>query len=551
MTDTEEKKSDLTKDFNEINKEFLSQIESIREVLPLMMIFINANTDKANKDLINYVKANGKSDKDEKGEIFYTFSPEASYNVNALQKNAEIAATASDIIPNSLFVSMISQYDCFVGKLIRHIFEVKPQILNTSEKNLTFSKLIELNSIEEAKELIIEKEVEAVLRESHSAHFDWLEEKLKLELRKGLPAWQTFIEITERRNLFVHCNGVVSSQYLSTCKKNKVSIGDDVRIGKELSVSREYFESSFKCLYEISTKLTQVIWRKLIPLDLEKADQSLNDVCFELIKNGQYTLADNLLDFATQTLPRHYNEETKNVFIINQALSLKLGGNKDSAEKIITSKDWSATSNKFKIAKDALLDDFESVGRLMKIIGSNGEISKLSYKAWPLFLEFRKTSIFTDVYKEVFNEDYTSLETPKKMLDQIIAQAANKNKQKSILNISSFLEVTQYIFPTYQFTPYKAEAFINSIIEKNNITKAQFDKALKDNVDIVKSFNDHLVITTPTNYLNPYTMIRHCLFLFDSISFKGLLFDVQIKNFESWLKNNNNKPSMTAALPKI
>ena len=61
---------------------------------------------------------------------------------------------------------------------VRKIFLIKPELLNSSEKNLTFSKLAEYNSIEEAKEYIIEKEIETVLRDSHSNQFKWLESKL-------------------------------------------------------------------------------------------------------------------------------------------------------------------------------------------------------------------------------------------------------------------------------------------------------------------------------------------------------------------------------------
>ncbi|MCG7859183.1 hypothetical protein MD537_19565, partial [Flavihumibacter sediminis] len=135
--------------------------------------------------------------------------------------------------------------------------------------------------------------------------------------------WEKFVEITERRNLFVHCDGVVSSQYLSNCRGAKVKFEKQIQVGEKLDVSPEYFDLAYKSLYEISVKLTQVIWRKLLTNDLEKADESLNDICFELLKNRHFDLADILLDFATNVLKKHHNEETKNVFIVNKALSLK------------------------------------------------------------------------------------------------------------------------------------------------------------------------------------------------------------------------------------
>jgi len=427
--------------FNKINQDFLQKIKSLREIIPFIMIFIDANKNKANKDFVDFVNQHGKKEKKEKEESFFSFSPEDSHKVTALEENVKISSTASEILPCSLFVSLVSQFDSFLGKLIKEIFVNKPEILNSSEKKLTYSRLKEIKDIEEAKNYIIESEVESILRESHTSHFSWLENRLNIPFRKDLTIWPRFVELTERRNLFVHSDGIVSSQYLAICRKSKSIEGDSPKLGEKLQVTPEYFEESFKALFEISVKLTQVIWRKLLPKDIDKSDQSLNDICFDLLKEHQFELADNLLIFATETLKKHFNEESKNIFIINKALSLKLGGNKEDAEKIVHTKDWSASSDKFKIAKWALLDDFEEVGKLMKKIGPDGEINRMSYKTWPLFREFRKTKIFLDNFKEIFKEDYSLVETPKKLFDDILHQLRSKGRTKKIVDNGSPLVI--------------------------------------------------------------------------------------------------------------
>lgn len=530
----------LNHQFDKIIKEFLRQIESLREVKPLVMILVSVNAEKSSKDLSDHIKAKGKEQKDENGETYFTFSVEDAYNMNSLEKNADVASKALEIIPRSLFVSLISQYDSFLGKLIREIFLVQPEILNSSEKSLTFSKLMEMNTIDDAKESIIEKEVETILRESHSDHFDWLESKLKTTFRKDLPVWSIFIEITERRNLFVHNDGIVSTQYLANCKKNKVSFKVEPKLTQELDVSAEYFELAFNCLYEISTKLTQVIWRKLIATDIAKADENLNDICFELIQYGQYDLANVLLDFATNVLPRHFNEETKSIFIINQSLSLKLGGNKEKSKEILLSKDWSASSDKFKIAKETLLDNFDEAASLMRKIGHDGEVKKMSYKTWPLFTEFRKTVVFAKTFKEVFNEEYSLVEAPQKLLDSILQQAETTEKNKEYLNINSFIDITKAAFHNYQFIPFKVDSFIQTILSfDNNFSSSKLKKAMEDNYQRVMDFNNSLVKLSPTQYLNPYTVVRHCLYLFDKVKFGEILFETQKDNFEKWLATTN------------
>lgn len=416
--------------FDAIIKEFLGKIESLKDTLPFVMMFVSFNNSQANSKFAKFIEEKGIPEKDENGEEKFSFNPEDSHTFKILKKNTSIASNALEIIPTSLFVTLISEFDSFLGKLIRQIFEVKPEILNSSERSLTFSRLIELKTIEEAKEFIIEKEVETILRDSHSEHFNWLESKLGIVLRKDLPVWEKFIELTERRNLFVHCNGVVSSQYLSNCRINKVKFEKEYQVGDKLDVTIEYFDLAYKSLYEIAVKLTQVIWRKLLPHDLLSADESLNDICFELLKNKHFDLSDILLDFATSVLKKHHNEESKNIFIVNKALSLKLGGKDDKCKEIVMSKDWSACSDKFKIAKEALLDNFVEVQRLMKKIGNDGEIKKVSYKIWPLFDRFRKTTEFTDSYKEIFGEEYKAIETPKKFIDELFEQVKKANKEQ-------------------------------------------------------------------------------------------------------------------------
>lgn len=409
-------------EFDKINKEFIEKIDGIRETFPLVMIFTHSNYLKTNSDLNDFVQKNGIEEKVENGNTFYKFNEENAHKLEILEKNEKIAKISIDIIPNSLFVSLISQFDAFLGKLIKQIFLTKPEILNSSEKSISFSKLSELKSFDETKEFMIEKEIESVLRESHTEHFLWLENKLKITLRKDLEIWKTFIEITERRNLLVHNEGIVTSQYLLICRQNDIFTESEPKIGDELDVSAEYFSHAFKCLYELSVKLTQVVWRKLLPQDIQKADESLNDICYELLRKNHNNLAIILLNFATNVLKKHFNEETKNVFIINLALANKLKGNTEKCREITNQKDWSACSDKFKIARAALLDDFEEVETLMKKIGKTGEIDKLSYKTWPLFNDFRKQDNFSTIFEEVFEEKYSIFDLPKSMIEEIEAK---------------------------------------------------------------------------------------------------------------------------------
>ena len=253
-----------------------------------------------------------------------------------------------------------------------------------------------------------------------------------MTLRKKLPIWSTFIEVTERRNLFVHCDGIVSSQYIKNCEKNNVDEIDKIKVGDKLRVTPEYFIQAYRCLFEISTKLTHTIWRKLLKGDLENADKHLNHICFDLICSSDFVLADILLEFACEQ-PRHFNDTTCNILLVNQALSKHLNKKENEARSLISSKDWSASSDEFKLAYNVILGNDEIVFSLMKKIGKNGDVSKGDYKIWPLFTNYRKREDFKKTFKEIFGEEYTISEKPLSPLQQILKKEVSKrDKSKKI-----------------------------------------------------------------------------------------------------------------------
>jgi len=429
--------------FNKILSDFLEEIISLNETLPLVMALISVKDKQKEKELNEFIKkrtikkdkttvqdSTEPSEKEEEDIVSLNIADYIQFE--ELQKNVNVASIAFKVVPRSFFVSLISQFDAYIGNLIKKIYELFPEKLNECEKNLSFSQLMEFSSINDAKEYIIEKEVESVLRESHTFHFEWLEKKLSITLRKNLPIWQTFIEITERRNLFVHNDGHVSNQYLSVCKKNKVQLSSDIKVGDILHVDSDYFRIAFECIFELSVKLNQVIWRKLIANDIQNADDALNDICYELIQKEEFHLADILLDFATNILPKHYNEYYKNVFIINQALSKYLAGNKEDSDNILKQKDWSASNNSFKLAVSVLSEKYDKAIDIMRQIGLSDDVPRHSYQTWPLFKRIRESQDFLNAYKDIFNEDYRIIERPTKKILMMISENEDDFKKEEV-----------------------------------------------------------------------------------------------------------------------
>jgi len=408
-------------------KEFVTEIESFAKSLPWVMPMVGVALNKANQDLNTFVDQYGQRGKEPNGDDFFAIPIDKLQKFERLQKSRRVALLAIYNVPVSFFVSLVSQYDAYLGNLLTKIFSKKTDLLNVSERVLTLSELMEFKDLSSAREFILEKEVESVIRQSHTEQFEWMENKFGLPLRKELEAWPRFIELTERRNLFVHCNGAVSTQYMTVCKRHGCSPQPKIHAGSRLHVSPEYFAESFHCLFEIGVKLGQVLWRKLFPNELLKADENLVDVCYDLLVSQEYKLAKVLLLFATSTLKKHSSEEYRRIFKINLAIAYNASGEKSACKILLAEEDWSACRDRLKIALAVLQNRFPDAADIMKRIGKTGEVRRVDYEEWPVFMEFRKTDIFQHTYSEVFGEEFSSPQKVAKPIDEKIAEQAVNN----------------------------------------------------------------------------------------------------------------------------
>lgn len=398
-------------DFRIIVSRFVHEIDSLAETLPLAMMSIVAATKSAKGELSRFTREN--TDRRDGPIGLVKIRVNDFLRFERLRRRATRASEASRLVPRSVFVALISQYDGFLGDLIEACFFARPEILNGSDKTLTLSDLLSFGSIAAAREHFIEKEVESVLRKSHVEHFEWLETKFKINLRKDLAIWPRFVEVTERRNLFVHTAGQVSAQYLKNCKHHKVDCSD-VKHGDSLEVTPAYFRAAHEAIFEIGVKLAHVLWRKLKPEERETADIELISVTYDLLKEEKFNLAKALLDFATEVLKDFSNERLRMQLVVNRIQAYKWSNDSQRALELLSREDFSALREEFRLAEAVLRDDYENAITIVADIGAAGAVKLGHYREWPLFRELRKRVEFEATILEVFGEplNKVSIEEP-------------------------------------------------------------------------------------------------------------------------------------------
>lgn len=385
---------------------FTKHIEAIGDVLS-GMIFAVQEATKQSKEKLRQFESDKCEITETEGKRTLKVPNTHFREWKRLRRKYEHFNLSRSLLPRSLLVSLISQYDAYLGRILRTIFLQKPEILNGSDKKISFEILSQFASLDAAREYMLEKEIEAILRSSHFDQFKWMERTFDLPLTKGLDSWPTFIELTERRNVFVHTDGIISSQYIAVCKFHKCKLEESAREGQRLGVPQKYFKAAHHCIYEIGVKVGHVLWRKLFPNERAKADNHFIGLTYDLIDNGKYELAIRLLDFACNEFKNFSDEESQLTLLVNRAQAYKWKGDEESSKKIVHAIDWSAKGDKFKLADAVLVEDWDRAVKVMQRIGRDGTVSQTDYRDWPLFRNLRKQELFLKTYQDIYGEEFT------------------------------------------------------------------------------------------------------------------------------------------------
>jgi len=395
----------MSDNFQPVIDQLVEEIEGLRISIGPLMQSASFNGQFNSFILGRFLEEHGEVVEDKgDGQKSYRVGPAHFGKLRRLDRQVTSSAVAQSLLPGSLLVTLVSRFDAFLGRLIRAMVLTRPELLKSSERSLSLNTLLHLGDFESAKEYLIEKEIESILRKSHDDHFTWLESRLDMTLRKDLPSWPAFVELTERRNLLVHSDGVVSHQYLTNCNDHSVQIGE-CSVGDKLGAPPDYYRGACDCIVEMAVKLTHVVWRKLLPDDREAADDALNQTCFELLLHENNSLAYELLRFACAILKKHASERHRLMFLVNWAQAGKWLGKEDECQNLLNKEDWSAKGPEFRICVAVLREKYDEAVSIMKQLGDSGPVRAEDYREWPLFRKARRDQQFQDGYKEVYGEE--------------------------------------------------------------------------------------------------------------------------------------------------
>lgn len=107
----------------------------------------------------------------------------------------------------------------------------------------------------------------------------------------------------------------------------------------------------------------------------------------------------------------------------------------------------------------------------------------------------------------------------------------------SELNAFTFLKIATHFFKDFEFEPSKVDGFVDDIQAwSRGMTRARFNALMRETVGVVKRYKQHFEEHNPQASFNPYTMIRHCLYLSNKTTFRPALRNSARESFEAWLQ---------------
>lgn len=383
---------------------FIENINCLRETFGYSETMLRQQNISALKNLSEFTKAY--TSQDEKGETIINIPNEKNREYKKLLKKKIRAEKASKLIPPSYIISLISIFDSFLAGLVRCVYNLKQDLLLESKQAFTYREIANFVSPKEVKKVIIDSTIDKLFRDSHKEQIEWFEKALEVPLKK-FSKWGDFMELTERRNLFVHADGIVSMQYIGECTKNNYNL-QNIEIGSKLSADNAYFEKSFGLLYEMGIMLTQILINKLY-IDKVSNGNELRDKVFinnvyDLICEKHYEIAINVSNFVRDKSFKRNNKD-KTFIELNLAQAYKWSGNENACKSILKELDTSAMNTDLQIPKKVLEEKFDEVFSMMKNLGRNSQIlTKEAYREWPIFEKIREKTEFEETFELIFGE---------------------------------------------------------------------------------------------------------------------------------------------------
>lgn len=331
-------------------------------------------------------------------------------DINSVHKGSKIAVAGIDLSSESIekwalhfkghnsykshmkllykntLISLMSSTEWFFAQILHFYYNKFPESSGINDKSLTFSDLKKYQSIVEAERYLIEQKIENILRGNIESWFEYIKKDFKLKLSYLDNEIEEIVEVSQRRNLFIHNGGVINSLYLA---KVSQEVNPGIKNGEMISITKEYLDNSLGKLQLIFTLIALELWKKLDPDDQNRA-QIMNDIIYENLLKGRWFIAKGFSEFLITDLKMP--PEFKVIAQLNNWLCRIRSDSDKQVLDELNEADFSDKKEIYQIALHALKGEIQEFFKKLPSVLKSGQIGIKQLEEFPIFEDVRNTS---------------------------------------------------------------------------------------------------------------------------------------------------------------
>jgi hypothetical protein len=296
------------------------------------------------------------------------------------------------LLHDSALMALTSRSEWFIAQLLHLYFSKHPSAAGMSEPFFSLDALASLQTIDEAKGVLLEHKVESLMREPLEEWLKFFRDKPKLGMGYLANEVGRMSEIFKRRNLVVHNGGRANRRYF---KEVEEALRPGIELGVVIEVSADYLNASIDLLEHQFLLIAAELWKYLEPSD-ERRGQFLSNVAVHCLNEKRWATAQGLSRFGMND--KNLPETLRLYSQVNYWQSFKWAGQYDEIREEVQKIDFSAKAPIYGLAHAALVDDFELCFKLIPDLLEHQDIKKLHLNTWPLFQNLRGRPEFS-LYK--------------------------------------------------------------------------------------------------------------------------------------------------------
>jgi len=106
---------------------------------------------------------------------------------------AEFSYSSVDFIRDMSLVYLVAEFESFLRDMLKIIFQIKPEVLSSSEKSIPYEELVKFKRISDTLEQIVEKEASSVVDQDIEKVKKYFDDRFKINMANHTE-WKFFKE---------------------------------------------------------------------------------------------------------------------------------------------------------------------------------------------------------------------------------------------------------------------------------------------------------------------------------------------------------------------